>query len=255
MIKVCDILKEILNFAPKDLKEEWDNVGLLCGYNDHPVSKILVSLDVTIDVAIEAKQYGANLIISHHPLLFSTKSITDDTAQGRLLLYLAANDISVICAHTNLDSTYGGVNDELAKCLCLRNIRTLSEMSNSIVRVGEINEQCLSSFALFVKQQLHAGGIRYADGDQRVHKVAVGGGACIDFLPQVLNEGCDTFVTSDIKYHQFQKAKDLHINLIDAGHFPTENPICQVLCNHLFSCFPTLEVKVSEKHTDCINFI
>ena len=254
MATVNEIFDILLGFAPKEYKEDWDNVGLLCGHRDARVKKVLVALDVTIAVAQEAKAMGAELIVSHHPLLFSVNSLSDETAQGELLLFLAANDIAVISMHTNLDSTSGGVNDVLAQRLGLENIRTLDGAEYGIGRIGEVAEQPLSVFVRTVKRALAAGGIRYADGGKPVRCVAVGGGACMDFLPQAIAAGCDTFVTGDVKYHQFQKAAALGVNIIDAGHFPTEDPVCSVLCGLLSEKFPGLTVRKSEIHGDCVKF-
>lgn len=254
MAKVSEILDFLLTFAPKERKEDWDNVGLLCGRREKEVRKVLVALDVTMAVAKEASAMGAELIVSHHPLLFSVNSLSDETPQGQLLLTLAGADIAVISMHTNLDSTPGGVNDVLARCLGLADIRTFDGAAYGIGRIGEVKEQALSVFVRTVKRQLHAGGIRYADGGRKVHFVAVGGGACMDFLPQAMAAGCDTFVTGDVKYHQFQKAAAMGVNIIDAGHFPTEDPVCAVLCGLLSSQFPALTVKKSEIHGDCVNF-
>ena len=96
--------------------------------------------------------------------------------------------------------------------------------------------------------------MRYAPGGRPVRRVAVGGGSCMDFLPQAIAAGCDTFVTGDIKYHQFQQAAKLGVNLIDAGHFPTEDPVCEVLCGCLRGQFPEIEVKKSGIHGDCVKF-
>ncbi len=254
MPTVSEIRSRCLAWARPEWKEEWDNVGLLCGRAGRSVTRVLVSLDVTMAVAEEAKSFGAELIVSHHPLLFSTDHLSDETAAGDLLLFLARNDIAVICLHTNLDSAPGGVNDVLAAHLDLTAPSTFTGEDHGIGRIGTVPEQELATFALFVKERLGAGGVRYADGGRPVRRVAVGGGSCMDFLPQAMAAGCDTFVTGDIKYHQFQKAAKLGVNLIDAGHFPTEDPVCGVLCDELRRQFPDISVKKSEVHGDCVKF-
>ena len=105
-----------------------------------------------------------------------------------------------------------------------------------------------------VKSALACKGLRYVDGGRQVCHVAVGGGACASELMDAVAAGCDTFVTSDVKYNQFWDAKDLGINLIDAGHFATENPITGVLAEKIAAAFPEVEVRISETHTDCMNF-
>ena len=255
MSTIREIRDYLLSLAPAAWKEDWDNVGLLCGRQAVEVSRILVALDVTMEVAREAVDQQAQLIVSHHPLLFSTQSLSDETEHGALLYYLASHNIAVISMHTNLDSAPDGVNDRLAQCLGLANIRTFTGEAYGIGRIGEVAEQSLAEFAAFTAGQLHAGGIRYADGGKPVRCVAVGGGACMDFLPQAIAAGCDTFVTGDVKYHQFQKAATLGVNLIDAGHFPTEDPICEVLCRKLTAQFPDILTEKSKIHADCVKFL
>ena len=240
--------------APYELADDWDNVGLLVGAENDAVDKVFLALDITPQAIEEAREIGAGLIVSHHPLLFSADNLSDETADGALLLYLAQNDIAVISLHTNLDSAPGGVNDVLARRLDLEEIRTFDGGDHGIGRIGTVPEQSLGAFARFVRERLGADGVRYADGGRPVHRVAVGGGSCMDFLPQALEAGCDTFVTGDIKYHQFQKAAKLGVNLIDAGHFPTEDPVCTVLCDYLSGKCPEIEVKKSEVHSDCVKF-
>ena len=255
MSTVLEIRDYLLSLAPAAWKEDWDNVGLLCGRRDMAVSRILVALDVTMAVAQEAVEKKAQLIVSHHPLLFSVQSLSDESATGRLILHLASHNIAVISLHTNLDSAPGGVNDCLAQRLGLENIRTFTGDPHGIGRIGEVPEQSLANFAAFAAKQLRTGGVRYACGGRSVRCVAVGGGSCIDFLPQAMRAGCDTFLTGDIKYHQFQKAASLGVNLIDAGHFPTEDPICEVLCQRLSAQFPEISTEKSEVHADCVKFI
>ena len=254
MSTVKEILDYALSLAPRDWKEDWDNVGLLCGHAEQDVRRCLVALDVTMAVAQEAFNWGAELIVSHHPLLFSAQSLSDADAAGKLLLYLAEHRIAVISLHTNLDSAPGGVNDVLAERLGLSDIRTFTGENHGIGRIGLVEEQSLTDFAALVKTRLGAGGVRYAAGGKPVRCVAVGGGSCMDFLPQALEAGCDTFVTGDVKYHQFQKAAALGVNLIDAGHFPTEDPVCEVLRDRLAAEFPETDFKKSEIHADCVKF-
>ena len=254
MPTVSEIRNNLLTWANPDWKEEWDNVGLLLGSADAVVRKVLVALDVTMAVAKEAVEWGAELIVSHHPLLFSADNLSDETPEGALLLCLARNSIAVVSLHTNLDSAPGGVNDVLARRLGLQNISTFDGAEYGIGRIGDVPEQDLNAFAQFVKECLGADGVRYAGGGKPVRRVAVGGGSCMDFLPQAIAAGCDTFVTGDIKYHQFQQAAKLGVNLIDAGHFPTEDPVCEVLCGCLRGQFPEIEVKKSGIHGDCVKF-
>ena len=262
MTTVADILRYMETVAPRHMKMDWDNVGLLCGSRNTPVTKVLVALDPFEHVCREAADWGAELIVTHHPLIFQAmKSITDETSIGRGIMLLCRNGICAINAHTNLDCTPGGVNDVLARKLGLDNISVIrpngtDENGNEwgLLRCGEIDQMALDDFLSQVKAALGCEGLRYVDGGKPVRKVAVGGGSCASGMLDALDAGCDTFVTADIKYNQFWDAKDLGLNLIDAGHFHTENPVVAVLAGKIASAFPEVEVKISEKHNDCMKF-
>lgn len=255
MTTVADILKFVETLAPRDLKMDWDNVGLNCGHSDRPVSKILVALDPFTHVCREAKEIGADLLVTHHALIFKPGFITDGDVQGRNTLFLIENGIAHINAHTNLDQAPGGVNDVLAAKLGLENVEIVNPVNGiGLMRCGQVVAQPLENFLSIVKENLHCDGLRYVDGGKPVRRVAVGGGSCAGGMMEVLAAGCDTFVTADIKYNQFWDAKDLGLNLIDAGHFHTENPVVAVLAEKIAAAFPDVEVKVSETHTDCMKY-
>lgn len=262
MTTVQDILQYVETLAPRSMKMDWDNVGLLCGSRNAPVTKVLVALDPFEHVCNEAAAWGAELIVTHHPLIFQAmKSITDDTSIGRGILTLCRNGISAINAHTNLDQAPDGINDVLARTLGLADIQVIDACGVDedgrewgLLRCGQMTEQPLNNFLAEVKNRLGCQGLRYVDGGKPVRKVAVGGGACAGELRAVVKAGCDTFVTSDAKYNQFWDAKELGLNLIDAGHFHTENPVVAVLAEKIADQFPEIAVKISQSHTDCMKF-
>ena len=262
MTTVSDILKFIETIAPRSMKMDWDNVGLLCGDASQEVTKILVALDPFEDVAREGAEIGGQLIVTHHPLIFvPPRSVTEDTSVGRTLRYLIRHDISAVNAHTNLDQAVGGVNDVLAERLGLSGVEVIApEGLDSegrpwgLLRKGTLEEQPLEAFLARVKKALDCPGLRYVDGGRPVRKVAVGGGACGSELMDAFDAGCDTFVTADVKYNQFWDARDLRMNLIDAGHFYTENPVCHRLASALREKFPEISVEISKNHRDCMKF-
>ena len=255
MATVTDILQFIETLAPRDLKMDWDNVGLLCGSKSKPVTKVLVALDPFEHVCKEAADWGAELIVTHHPLIFQApKSITDETSIGRAIMTLCAHDISAMNAHTNLDCAEGGVNDVLAQTLGLSDISVIGHGENGLLRCGYVPEQSLEDFLSDVTVALGCSGLRYVNSNKPVRKVAVGGGSCADGMLDAKAAGCDTFVTADVKYNQFWDAQDLGLNLIDAGHFATENPIVPVLAVKIAAAFPEIQVKISETHKDCMKF-
>lgn len=262
MTAVGDILSYLETLAPRSMKMDWDNVGLLCGGKNRPVTKVLVALDPFEGVCHEAAQWGAELILTHHPLIFSPlKAVTDETSIGRAVQLLCASGISAINAHTNLDCAPGGVNDCLARTLGLNDVQVIApagvdELGRpwGLLRQGTVEPQPLSDFLPHVKEAIHCDGLRYVNGGKPVHRVAVGGGACASELMDAMHAGCDTFVTADVKYNQFWDAHDLGLNLIDAGHFATENPVTALLAEKIAAQFPELNVKISETHRDCMKF-
>ena len=262
MITVEDVLKQVESLAPAHMKMSWDNVGLLCGSRRQEVKKILVALDPFEGVCREAENWGADVIVTHHPIIFQPiKNVTDETSVGRSIQLLCRCGISAINAHTNLDCVPGGVNDRLARTLGLENVEVVDPMGETpdgqpwgLLRKGTVQEQSLECFLAVVKENLRCAGLRYVDGGKPVRKVAVGGGACAGEMMEAYAAGCDTFVTSDIKYNQFWDARDMGMNLIDAGHFPTENPVTEYLAEKLQEAFPQIQVKISETHGDCMKF-
>ena len=256
MITVQTVLDYLWTLAPMEYKESWDNVGFLLGRRHTPVSGILVSLDATASVASQAKALGCQLVVTHHPVIFrGEKHITDADPLTETHLAFLENGISVICLHTNLDCAPGGVNDVLAGILGLKEVRVLEDGETAgLIRIGSVEQTTLADFAKHVKTSLQCPGLRCVDGGKPVRRVAVGGGGCADYVGRVLEAGCDTFVTADVKYHQFCDAATLGLNLIDAGHFETENPVCTVLAQRLAETFPTVQVRLAA-HNDCIRFV
>lgn len=261
MPTVSDILAFLQTIAPEEMKEDWDHVGLNCGRMDRVVRKILVALDPFEDVCREAAEIGADLLVTHHALIWTPGFVTDTDPQGRNTLFLIENNIACINAHTNLDCAPGGVNDILANRLGLDNIQVIAPRGTDsqgrswgLLRQGTVKQQPLADFLSTVKEKLGCEGLRYVDGGKSVDRVAVGGGACASELLQAVSAGCDTFVTADVKYNQFWDAKHYGISLIDAGHFHTENPVCAYLAQQLKQAFPGITVTLSAHHRDCAKF-
>ena len=263
MATVADILNFVESLAPRYMKCDWDNVGLLCGRKEKEVTKILVALDPFRNVIEEAIETGADCIVTHHPLIFRNPlmAVNEDSEAGRCVLTLMEHGIAAINAHTNYDLAPGGINDVLARTLGLQNIEVINPEGEDsqgrpygLLRCGTVGEISLKAFLVGVKEHLDCDGLRYVDAGKPVRKVAVGGGSCADEMQDAIAAGCDTFVTADVKYNQFRTAYELGLNLIDAGHFHTENPAMPVLAGKLRSAFPEVDVIFSEKHGDCMKF-
>jgi dinuclear metal center YbgI/SA1388 family protein len=242
--------------APFRTQMDFDNAGFLVGRGDRTVTRVLVALDITPEVIAEAAEKGCQLILAHHPVIWGKLGqVTDESATGRKVLALIEKGIAAICAHTNLDAAEGGVNTALAQRLGLENPVPLETdgvdeagRPYGIGRVGNLpgGPLSLADFARKAKENLGLTGIRAMDAGVPVHRVAVGGGACGSMLPQVKAMGCDTFLTSDLKHDLYLEARDLGINLLDAGHYSTEAVVCPVLAQWVREAFPDLEVLEAE---------
>lgn len=253
MRSIEELYQYLCELAPLELQMGFDNAGFLIGRSAAPVSRALLALDITDEVIDEAAEKGCELIISHHPLIFhKLRSVTDREPDARVL-HILEKGIGAICMHTNLDIADGGVNDVLLALLGASREGSLD--AEGCGRYGALPESAaLSDFLALVKQRLNAKGLRYYDAGKRVRRLAVMGGAGGDSLRDAWEKGCDTYVTADLKYHQFQDAALYGINLIDADHFSTENPVMPVLCARLRERFPDVSFQLSERHRAIISF-
>lgn len=253
MAKIQEIFDFLCRFAPLEAQMDFDNSGFLLGHTDSRVTRALLSLDITDEVIEEASAMKAELIISHHPLIFKPlKRITDFGESGKLLR-MAEMGIAAICMHTNLDIARGGVNDVLINALGASSDAVLD--AEGCGRVGTLSEPiALSDFLQRCKGCLKTNGLRYYDAGKKVHRLAVMGGSGGDAVEAAYAKGCDTYVTADIKYHQFLQAKELSVNLIDGDHFCTENLIIPVLSDMLTDEFEDVAFSVSKIHRQLIQF-
>ena len=219
--------------APFATAEEWDNPGLLVGSADHAVTGILVALDATPGALEAAVALGANLIVTHHPLIFAPLKRLD--AAG-LPYQLAQAGVGLIAAHTNLDKAEGGVSDTLAARLGLTDVTVTDD---DYTRIGKLAEPMTAkAFAAHVAQALDTS-VRYS-GDKTVTTVAVCGGGGGDFIAACM-ELADAYVTGEVKHHEWLAAAG-HVNTVEAGHYATEAPIVDTLCTWLQEAFPQVAV-------------
>lgn len=254
MTSIQDLFDFLCELAPLELQMDFDNAGFQLGYARKPVSRVLLALDVTDPVVDEAIAMGAELIVSHHPILFRPpRQITDADPVSARLLRLIENGVAVISMHTNLDIAEGGVNDVLIRLLGAEPERGLDAVGCG--RVGTLAEPVpMPAFLVRCRERLQAAGLRYYDSGRPVHRLAVMGGAGGESLEDAFRLGCDSYVSADLKYHSFLRAAELGLNLIDADHFCTEAPVMPVLCEKLRAAFPDLRFAVSERHRQIIRF-
>ncbi len=253
MPTVQEIFEKLCEFAPLELQMDFDNSGFLIGRGDRPVKKALLTLDITLPVIREAEALGADLILSHHPVIFRALKELRPDGPGEKAMLLVEKGIAAICMHTNLDIAQGGVNDVLIRLLGAEPEQALDD--DGCGRVGILpTELSLSEFLTRCRDRLRTNGLRYVDGGRPVHRIAVMGGSGGDALSCALEKGCDTYVTADVKYHSFLDAAELGLNLIDADHFCTETPVIPVLADRLSTAFPDVEFAVSKVHHQLISF-
>lgn len=229
MVKVKDIIERIEKFVPCEIAYDWDNTGFIAGDREKEVKKVFLTLDVLKETVDEAKKFGADMIISHHPILFKgIQNIDCSTQDGYIVRELIKNDIALYCAHTSIDCAKGGINDILANKLGIKNPEVIEKNENfegcGLGRIGKISrEMTLKEYAEFVKEKLNTPFVRVCGAfDKKISTVAVGGGACDDLIPDAIKLGADVLVTADMKYHISQGAVCDGIAIIDAGHYPTE---------------------------------
>lgn len=243
MVKCQVVMDALERIAPHHLAEDWDNPGLLVGSPERQVSRILVALDVSDIVVRQAVHEGAEMIVAHHPLLFkSIKKIRTDEPLGYRLQVLLQHDIAVAAAHTNLDIACGGVNDVLAEAIGLSKLSSFvitqqgeSGETESLGRIGSLPQpMAIRDFAEQVREALPTEHVRFVDaGDRPVRKVALCSGAGAEFVDRAAMMGADAYVTGDVRYHDAQRAAELGMHVIDAGHFGTEFPVVATLVSRL----------------------
>lgn len=240
MANLEDVSKLLGEMIPAALAEDWDNVGLMLGRSNKQIKRVILALDLTKETVQQAIDKKADLIITHHPAIFRKLSqLTDKNWQQDLLLQLAEHGIAVYSAHTNLDCVSGGVNDALVKALNITDDEIL-DSETGLGRIGFVKPQSIDDMAAFVKKALKADYVAVGTAGKRVNKVAVCGGAGSDLIAVALAKGADTLITGDVKYHSAQEAVFNGLNIIDAGHQPTELPVLEVLADRLALRFAEL---------------
>lgn len=232
---------------------EWDNPGLQVGHMDQEVHHVLTALDATEAVIHEAIQLKADMIVTHHPLIFKPiQNVTDMTRNGRRILSLAENGIALFCAHTNMDKADNGTNAILTEWMMLQNVQNLDH-DDVILRLGMLPQpMTVRDLALKLKTLLSAESVRLVsqNPDESVQTVAVCSGGGAKEAEEAFLQGASVFITGDVVYHQAELVYSMGKHLIDAGHFSTEVPIAHKIQNVLHDNFPDLSVEVSKAMQD-----
>ncbi|MCL2708297.1 MAG: Nif3-like dinuclear metal center hexameric protein [Defluviitaleaceae bacterium] len=243
MVEANWVIDVIERFAPLSSAEDWDNTGLLAGSGKKMVSKIIVALDATLPVIKEAVDGGYDMLITHHPLIFEPlKRIVESDPLGAKLLQLIKNDITLYCAHTNLDVAEGGLNDITFDALGLIDKGPLLSPIDdglSLGRTGFLREAIsLERFidSLAERLAIEAREIRYAgDLTKTVKKVGicVGDASGRRYMRAAADSGCDVYVTGDVRYHSALDAIDLNLCVVDVTHYRSETAAVLLLAGLL----------------------
>ena len=239
---VAELEKMVGAIAPFELAEEWDNVGLLLGRRDAEVTRVLVALDLTQRVIDEAKALSAQAIVTHHPIMFSArKRVTDADREGALMLSLAENGIAQIAAHTNLDAAQGGVNDVLMQRMGAKNVT-----GEGCIRLGDLDEgMTLEALVSRAEKTLKTRVRVYGAMDTKVSRLGCCSGGGSSAIAEAAALGADCFITGEVKHNLALDAMDMGCCVIEAGHYETENPVCEVLANALQNAADELKYNVT----------
>lgn len=254
-MNIKELYKHLSDMIPSELSCDWDNDGLMVeGDTEREIKRVLVSLDATEGAIEYAVENGFDAVITHHPLIFRPlRSLTTDSAVGRCVLTCVRAGVSLMSFHTRLDAVEGGVNDALAAVLGLQDVTPLPEVG----RVGVLKESMsIDDFVMFVRDALGCDAVNFV-GDGRVSRVAVVGGDGKDNYRDAAASGADTYLTGSMSYNMMVDAASDGVNVVEAGHFHTEQPVCSVLAGTLAELGIESEVFYSNPVGICLldNFV
>lgn len=240
VILIKDLFSIMEEIAPARYAADWDNVGLQIGNPHDGARGIMVALDTSLAAVKEAASKGFNLLVTHHPFLFSpVKTIDFSTPQGKIIKEAIGSGLTVFSAHTNLDSTEGGINDMLGDLLGLTETSPMEpfEGNNSagMGRVGSVKgEKNLGEFAALVKERFNVDSIKVlGNGDKKISRIALCGGSGGSLIRLASKLGAQLYISGDISYHQAREAEDMGLSIIDPGHFSSEKIVVEGLAKIL----------------------
>jgi dinuclear metal center YbgI/SA1388 family protein len=234
--KILSILDDI---APFDTAEKWDNVGLMVGDPDQDVSTIVIALDPSFEAISWARDVQADCIITHHPLFLQPiRCINLQEMIAKKISFLLNSNISVVSMHTNLDTALGGVADVFAQKLSLKDV-----VNRGILRMGTIQRgMTLASWV----NTLPFKNIRIVDAHREVLQVCACPGSGMDLWKDAYDLGCDTYVTGDVRYHSALEALETGMNIVDIGHYGTEEIIVKPFMKKLQQQLPRVYIRAYE---------
>ena len=249
MTKVKDIIKVIEDFAPLSLQEKWDNSGLCVGSPEAEVSSVLLGLDCTPELVDEAVACGADMIVTHHPLIFSgLKKLTPDDMVGATVIKAVKAGISIYAAHTSADKVMAGVSGAMARRLGLVDLSILDEdgEGTGLGVVGDLPEPMRAAdFVAFVKEKFSLEVMRASRPlDGVVSRVAMCGGSGGSLIGAAMRSGAQVYITGDVSYHNFFTPEGFMV--MDVGHYESEIEIVDILFSLIHKNFPTFAVRITQ---------
>ena len=250
-MKATDVKNIICAFADETLAYPWDNTGLIVNLNND-VNKILVALDLCTSSVNAAVDFGADMMVTHHPALFNaTSRIDGDDYEQKLLIELIKNNISLYCAHTSVDACAGGINDALANALKLKNVRILPSEGHptGLARIGELSdEMCAEEFVQYAKDALHLDCVRVSgDMGKTVKSVAHCSGAGDSEIGNAVQAGADAYLSGEIKYHSHLQSEYRNLLILECGHNETERIFVKLMSGCLQSAKDIVKYNVTVK--------
>ena len=246
---VKDIIRVIEDFAPLSCQESWDNCGLCVGSPSAEVTGVLLGLDCTESLVDEAVRCGANMIVTHHPMIFNgLKKISPEDPVGRTVIKAVSHGINIYAAHTSADKVVGGVSYAMASRLGLKDVEILDPDGDGhgLGVVGNLPHQysCEEMVAL-VKERFGLGTVRCSRPlDIPVTRVAMCGGAGASLIGKAVQSGAQVYLTGDVSYHNFFTRDGFMI--MDIGHYESEKDIVDILFSLIKKNFPTFAVRITE---------
>lgn len=262
-MKIAEIINYLdYEFHP-EYQEDYDNAGFLIGDPMIEASGALIAIDLTPEVIDEAINRGANLIVTHHPFIFSgIKRITPRNITGRIIHTLIKHDIAVYAAHTNLDNMKNGVNGILADKLGISNceiLKPLDRLHDRNIGAGMVGTLLsptpTSDFLHMVKNKLNIDTLRCSSiCRSEIRRVAICGGAGSFLIADAIKARADIYITADLKYHDFQRAEN-NIILCDAGHYETEQFAKEIIYSTISKKFSNFACYISDQGNAFVRYI
>lgn len=252
MTTVNDIYEYIDSFAPFNTAEQWDNVGVLVGNKEHSVKRAVVSLDITSDVLAEAHDVDAQLVISHHPIIFGgIKTVMSGSPVYDAVSY----GISCLCAHTNLDkSSVFGVNTALAQAAGLLNCRPSAD--GEFLFIANTKDMTApDDLAAQIKKNLNMNAVAFTEYNMEINTVGICSGGGGDEIFSAINHGCDAFITGEIKHHELLAANAAGLSVFILGHYKSEDVVIEPLVRRLGEKFPDVEFMKSKVFSDGVGMM